>query len=56
MKIAPDGIRIHAAALASELFDLGPDHEHAPELRRRILTLMRLARASAEPKAVNPSG
>lgn len=55
MYFAPDGIRFHVTALASELFDIGPHHERAEELRRRIIALMRLARASAATRTANPA-
>jgi hypothetical protein len=53
MHFARDGLRLHLNVLASELFDLPPDHERAEELRERILALMRLARANAEARAAN---
>lgn len=47
MDLTFDSLRLLIPAVASELFDLGPDHERAPELRRRLLDLMKLARAKA---------
>jgi hypothetical protein len=47
MKLTTDAIRLLLHELATALFDLGPDHERAPELRRQILSLMRVAKADA---------
>lgn len=41
-------------ALATELFDLGANHERAPELRARLLALLTLARSRAEARWKNP--
>ena len=43
-------------ALSSELFDIGANHERAPELRERILSLLRLARARGRARAANRTG
>lgn len=53
MNFALGGIRLRIHELASELFDLGPHHERAPELRRRTVALMGLAKAITDDKARN---
>lgn len=56
MEQTHESIRWLVLALASELFDIGANHERAPELRERIASLMRLARASGRSRAANRSG
>ena len=49
MELTTESIRMVVRALASELFDIGANHERAPELRERILALLTLARSRAHP-------
>ena len=56
MELTTESIRMVVRALASELFDIGANHERAPELRERILALLTLARSRAHPsKREKPS-
>lgn len=44
-----DALRFLLLERASELFEIGPFHDRAPELRRQVIALMKVLRAQAPP-------